>query len=60
MQRTPFRIIVVSMAVGLVVTISIGVIMAFRVSQRNWTVWLCLGAGALVPIFVVLLERALR
>ena len=48
------------MAVGLVITISIGVIMAFRVAQRKWLVWLTLSAGAVVPALLVLLELVLR
>ncbi len=59
-QKTPFRIIVVLTSVGLMLTISIGVIMAFRVSQRKRLVWLTLAAGAVVPALVVLLELALR
>ncbi len=58
--KTPFRIIVVLMCVGLVLTISIGVIMAFRVSPRKRRVWLTLAVGAVVPALVVLLELALR
>ncbi len=59
-EKTPFRISVVLMSVGLVLTISIGVIMAFRVSQRKRRVWLTLAVGAVVPALVVLLELALR
>ena len=59
-EKTPFRIIVVLMSVGLVLTISIGVIMAFRVSQRKRPVWLTLAAGAAVPALVVVLELVLR
>ncbi|MCH8967862.1 MAG: hypothetical protein IIA66_01945 [Planctomycetes bacterium] len=59
-EKTPFRIIVLLMSVGLVLTISIGVIMAFRVSQRKRLVWMTLTAGAAVPALVVLLELALR
>ena len=59
-KKTPFRIIVLLMCIGLVLTISIGVIMAFRVSQRKRLVWLTLAAGAVIPALVVLLELALR
>ena len=59
-KKTPFRIIVVLMSVGLVLTISIGVIMAFRVSPRKRPVWLTLAAGAVVPALVLLLELVLR
>ena len=59
-KKTPFRILVVLMCVGLVLTISIGVIMAFRVSSRKRLVWLTLGAGAAAPALIVLLELALR
>ncbi len=59
-EKTPFRIIVVLMSVGLVLTIAIGVIMAFRVSQRKQRVWLTLAAGAVIPALVVLLELAWR
>ena len=59
-KKAPFRIIVVLMSVGLVLTISIGVIMAFRVSQRKRPVWLTLAVGAVIPALVVLLELALR
>ncbi len=59
-KKTPFRIIAVLMAVGLVLTISIGVIMAFRVSQRKRRVWLTLAVGAGIPAVVVSMELALR
>ena len=59
-QKTPFRIIVVLMSVGLVHTMSIGVIMAVRVSQRKRRVWLTLAVGAVIPAVVVSMELALR
>ena len=47
-------------AVGLMLTISLGVIMAFRVTPQSRPVWICLASGAIIPVLILLLERAFR
>ena len=45
-----FRILVVLMSVALIVTIVLGIILAFRsLRQRGW-VWLSLALGIIVPV----------
>lgn len=56
----PFRLVVVAMSLGLLVTTSLGIIMAFRFSKSPNLVWLALTAGVLVPLGTVILERGLR
>ena len=57
---TPFRILVLLIAAGLMLTIALGVIMAFRVTPQSRPVWMCLASGAIMPILILLLERAFR
>jgi len=53
-----FRALVVTMAIALIVTIVLGVILAFRSIRQRWLVWLSLGLGFLVPaLFLWLGQR---
>jgi hypothetical protein len=45
-----FQALVVVMAIALVVTVILGVILAFRSIRNPWPVWLSLVLGFLVPI----------
>lgn len=52
-----FRILVVAMAVALIVTVVLGVILAFRSIRQRWLVWLSLGLGIVLPIVFLLLGQ---
>ena len=44
-----FRAFVLAMAGFLLVTIAIGIRLAFHTARRRWVVWLCLLGGTLLP-----------
>ena len=52
-----FRTLVVAMAIALIVTIVLGVILAFRSIRQRWLVWLSLGLGLLVPMLFLWLGQ---
>lgn len=47
---TLFKILVVAMSICLLVTIGLGIYLAFRSSRRKWAVWLSLALGILLPV----------
>jgi hypothetical protein len=47
---TLFRVLVVAMAVALIVTVLIGVYLAFKTLRVKWPVWAALVLGVLVPV----------
>ena len=49
----PFRIFVAFMIVGLLATVMIGVIMAFRSTKNSLMVWGYLGLGIVVPVLLL-------
>ena len=49
-NTTLFKFLVVSMAVALILTVLIGVVLAFRTLRVRWPVWLSLALGMVVPI----------
>ncbi|MCC7374396.1 MAG: hypothetical protein IT581_07055 [Verrucomicrobiales bacterium] len=52
-----FRALVVVMSVALVVTVVLGVVLAFRVLKARWAVWLALALGFAVPILTLWLGQ---
>ncbi len=50
-----FRYAVVTMAVALIVTVVLGIVMAFQTSRRPWTVVGCLFCGFVAPLLLLLL-----
>jgi hypothetical protein len=52
-----YKSLVVAMAICLLVTISLGLYLAFRTSRRLWPVWLSLGMGFLLPILFLWLGQ---
>lgn len=52
-----FQLLVVLMSVALLVTVVLGVVLAFRSLRLKWPVWLSLGLGILVPILVLWLGQ---
>lgn len=54
---TPLRWFILAAATGLVVTTVLGIIMAFRFSRSKTPVILCLVAGVVIPIALLLVYR---
>ena len=52
-----FRGLVVTMAIALIVTIVLGVLLAFRSIRQRWLVWLSLGLGFLMPVLFLWLGQ---
>jgi ABC-type sugar transport system permease subunit len=46
---TLFRWTVVAMSISLLLTIALGIFLAFRSNRRRWPVWLSLALGILLP-----------
>lgn len=59
-RALPFQLLVVAAVVGLLGTIAIGVIMAFKTSPSKSPVWLCFVAGTIIPAVILLLEQQFR
>ncbi len=53
----PFRVLVVAMSLALLVTIALGMVLAFRSTARRWPVWLSLGVGILLPLLLLWLGQ---
>jgi hypothetical protein len=53
----PFRYLIVVMALALIVTLSLGIVLAFRFSKKKWQVWLCLLLGLFVPVLLLWLGQ---
>lgn len=49
-STTLFKCLVVAMAICLLISIALGIYLAFRSTRRKWTVILCLVAGVLLPV----------
>lgn len=47
---TLFRALVVTMAIALIVTVLIGVFLAFKTLRVKWPVWVSLVLGVIIPI----------
>ncbi|MBI1178132.1 hypothetical protein GC207_11920 [bacterium] len=53
----PFRVLVVVMSLALLVTITLGMVLAFRSTARRWPVWLSLGLGIALPLLLLWLGQ---
>ena len=53
----PFRFLVIAMAIALIVTVVLGVVLAFRSLRQRWLVWLSLGLGVLFPVLFLWLGQ---
>ena len=52
-----FSLFVLAMAVSFLVTVILGVVLAFQVSKKkSWVVWLCLVAGIVLPALLMRLS----
>jgi cyanate permease len=45
-----FQWLVIAMSICLIVTIALGIYLAFTVGRPKWAVWLSLGLGVLLPV----------
>ena len=54
------RCVIALMSCGLMVTTVLGVIMAFKATDRACLIWICLISGFVVPVFLLLLGRGFR
>ncbi|HYE31133.1 MAG TPA: hypothetical protein VEH27_06890 [Methylomirabilota bacterium] len=52
-----FQWLVAIMSIALVVTIVLGLVLAFKSLRRSWPVWLALGMGILIPVVALLLGQ---
>jgi hypothetical protein len=52
-----FRALVVAMSICLIVTIGLGIVLAFRSNRKQWPVWLSLACGALLPVLFLWLAQ---
>ncbi len=50
----PFRWFAVAAAIGFLLTSLLGIVMAFKLGKSKAVVWLCLIAGALVPVLLLM------
>jgi len=49
-HTTLFKTLVITMSVALLITIILGMILAFRSTRRSWLVALCFAFGIIVPV----------
>ena len=55
--RWPFRIVASLLGAGMLSTVSLGVIMAYRLAQQSSRITLLLALGVSIPLAVVLLQH---
>ena len=48
-----FNWLVVLMSVCFIATVTLGIVLAFRASRKQWPVWFSLAMGILVPVIVL-------
>jgi hypothetical protein len=53
-----FQILVVVMSISLIVTLLLGIVLAFRSSRKQWPVWLSLALGILLPALFLWLGQS--
>lgn len=52
-----YKTVVVVMSIALIVTVVLGIVMAFRAARKQWPVWLALALGVLVPVLTLWLGQ---
>src|SRR5947208_14902352 len=52
-----FRALVVTMSISLILTIGLGIFLAFRSNRRSWPVWSSLAFGVLLPLLLLWLGQ---
>jgi hypothetical protein len=53
-----FKILVVIMSISLIVTIALGIYLAFTVGRPRWAVWVSLVLGVLLPVLSLWLGQS--
>ena len=53
----PFRYLVAVMSAALILTVILGVVLAFRFHKTKWQVWVSLLLGLLLPVCLLLLGQ---
>jgi len=53
-----FQILIVVMSISLIITIALGIYLAFTVGRPRWAVWLSLALGVLLPILLLWLGQS--
>lgn len=53
-----FQVLIVVMSISLIVTIALGIYLAFTVGRPKWAVWLSLTLGVLLPILLLWLGQS--
>lgn len=53
-----FKILVVIMSISLIITLGIGIFLAFQSNRKQWPVWLSLLLGVLVPVLFLWLGQS--
>jgi hypothetical protein len=53
-----FQILIVVMSISLIITIGLGIYLAFTVGRPRWAVWLSLTLGVLLPILLLWLGQS--
>jgi hypothetical protein len=57
-STTLFKVLVVAMSICLLVTIALGIYLAFRTSRNIWPVWISLLIGIILPVLFLWLGQA--
>lgn len=57
-STTLFKGLIIAMSICLLVTIALGIYLAFRSSRKSWTVWACLAFGIGLPALFLWLGQA--
>ena len=52
-----YKTAVVLMSIALIVTVMLGIVMAFQMNRKKWPVWLALVLGVLFPVLALLLGQ---
>ena len=52
-----FQFLVVLMSISLILTVLLGIVLAFRSIRQRWLVWASLGLGVLVPVLFLWLGQ---
>ena len=52
-----FKALVIAMSICLLVTIALGLFLAFRSARKSWTVWVSLAIGLAMPILFLWLGQ---
>ncbi|MBI4327081.1 MAG: hypothetical protein HY674_17725 [Chloroflexi bacterium] len=52
-----FRVLIVLMSISLIVTVGLGIFLAFKTSRQRGPIWMALGLGIVLPILMLWLGQ---